>query len=31
MRGWEEPKLVMRLWLISIITAIFGLMIAFMK
>lgn len=30
-RGWEEPKIVMRLWLISIILAIFGLMIAFMK
>lgn len=31
LRGWEEPKIVMRLWLISIICAIFGLMIAFMK
>ena len=30
-RGWEEPKIVMRLWLISMILAIFGLMIAFMK
>jgi len=30
-RGWEEPKIVMRLWLISIIFIIFGLMIAFMK
>lgn len=30
-RGWEEPKIVMRLWLISIIFVIFGLMIAFMK
>jgi len=29
--GWEEPKIVMRLWLISIIFVIFGLMIAFMK
>jgi len=29
--GWEEPKVVMRLWLISIIFVIFGLMIAFMK
>jgi phospho-N-acetylmuramoyl-pentapeptide-transferase len=31
LRGWEEPKIVMRLWLTSIIFAIFGLMIAFMK
>lgn len=31
LRGWEEPKIVMRLWLISMILAIFGLMIAFMK
>lgn len=31
MRGWEEPKIVMRLWIISIIFTIFGLMIAFMK
>lgn len=30
-KGWEEPKIVMRLWLISIIFVIFGLMIAFMK
>lgn len=30
-RGWEEPKIVMRLWLISIVFVIFGLMIAFMK
>ena len=30
-RGWEEPKIVMRLWLASIIFVIFGLMIAFMK
>jgi len=30
-KGWEEPKIVMRLWLTSIILAIFGLMIAFMK
>lgn len=29
--GWEEPKTVMRLWLISIIFVIFGLMVAFMK
>lgn len=31
LKGWEEPKIVMRLWLISIILVIFGLMIAFMK
>lgn len=31
LRGWEEPKIVMRLWLTSIILVIFGLMIAFMK
>ncbi len=31
MRGWEEPKIVMRLWLISIIFVIFGLMISFMR
>jgi len=31
LRGWEEPKVVMRLWLLSIIFSIFGLMIAFMK
>ncbi len=31
LRGWEEPKIVMRLWLVSIIFAIFGLMMAFMK
>ncbi|GAB4219315.1 MAG: hypothetical protein Fur009_4860 [Candidatus Microgenomates bacterium] len=30
-KGWEEPKIVMRLWLASIILVIFGLMIAFMK
>jgi len=30
-RGWEEPKIVMRFWLISIIFVIFGLMISFMK
>lgn len=30
-KGWEEPKIVMRFWLISIIFGIFGLMIAFMK
>lgn len=31
LRGWQEPKIVMRAWIISIIFAIFGLMIAFMK
>jgi len=31
LKGWEEPKIVMRLWLIAIIFAVFGLMIAFMK
>ena len=30
-KGWPEPKIVMRLWLISLIFVIFGLMIAFMK
>lgn len=30
-RGWEEPKVVMRLWLLSIIFSVLGLMIAFMK
>lgn len=29
--GWEEPKIVMRFWVLSIIFALFGLMIAFMK
>lgn len=29
--GWEEPKVVMRLWIISILFAILGLMIAFLK
>lgn len=31
LKGWEEPKIVMRFWLISIIFVIIGLMIAFMK
>lgn len=31
MRGWEEPKVVMRMWLFGILFAFFGLMIAFMK
>lgn len=30
-RGWEEPKIVMRFWLITILLVIFGLMIALMK
>jgi phospho-N-acetylmuramoyl-pentapeptide-transferase len=30
-KGWEEPKIVMRLWVISVLFGIFGLMIAFMK
>lgn len=31
LRGWEEPKIVMRAWIISVMFAVFGLMIAFMK
>jgi phospho-N-acetylmuramoyl-pentapeptide-transferase len=31
MRGWEEPKVVMRMWIFGILFALFGLMIAFMK
>ncbi|MDH7476722.1 MAG: phospho-N-acetylmuramoyl-pentapeptide-transferase [Microgenomates group bacterium] len=31
LRGWPEPKIVMRFWIFSIIFAIFGLMVAFMK
>jgi phospho-N-acetylmuramoyl-pentapeptide-transferase len=31
LKGWEEPKIVMRLWLISIIFSLLGLMIAFLK
>jgi len=30
-RGWEEPKVVMRLWILGILFAVLGLMIAFMK
>lgn len=30
-RGWEEPKIVMRAWLASILFAMLGLMIAFLK
>ena len=31
LRGWGEPKIVMRAWIISVMFAIFGLMVAFMK
>lgn len=31
LKGWEEPKIVMRLWVISILFSIFGLMVAFAK
>jgi phospho-N-acetylmuramoyl-pentapeptide-transferase len=30
-RGWEEPKIVMRMWILGILFAVLGLMIAFMK
>jgi len=30
-RGWEEPKIVMRFWIITVLLVIFGLMIALMK
>lgn len=30
-RQWEEPKIVMRFWILSILFAIFGLLIAFLK
>ncbi len=30
-RGWEEPKVVMRMWLAAIICSVVGLMVAFMK
>jgi len=30
-RGWEEPKVVMRLWILAMLFAVLGLMIAFMK
>lgn len=30
-KGWEEPKIVMRFWIVSILFSIVGLMIAFMK
>jgi phospho-N-acetylmuramoyl-pentapeptide-transferase len=29
--GWEEPKIVMRFWIISVVFAVIGLMIAYMK
>ena len=29
-KGWSEPKIVMRFWVLSIVFAIFGLMIAFL-
>ncbi len=29
--GWEEPRIVMRFWVISLLFVIFGLMVAFMK
>jgi phospho-N-acetylmuramoyl-pentapeptide-transferase len=31
LRGWEEPKIVMRAWIISVLFTVFGLMIAFVK
>lgn len=31
LRGWPEPKIVMRAWTAAMICAIFGLMVAFMK
>jgi len=30
-KGWEEPKIVMRLWIIAMLFAVFGLMVAFAK
>jgi len=30
-RGWEEPKIVMRFWIVAIVFALIGLMIAFLK
>jgi len=29
--GWEEPKIVMRLWIMTVVFVLFGLMIAFLK
>jgi phospho-N-acetylmuramoyl-pentapeptide-transferase len=31
LKGWEESKIVMRFWLISILFSVFGLMLAFLK
>jgi phospho-N-acetylmuramoyl-pentapeptide-transferase len=31
LRGWKEPKIVMRAWIISVMFTVFGLMVAFMK
>jgi len=31
LHGWEEPKIVMRAWIFSLMFAVFGLMVAFMK
>lgn len=31
MRGWEEPKIVMRLWLTTVVCVLIGVMIAFMR
>ncbi len=31
LKGWEEPKIVMRLWVVSILFVIVGLMFAFLK
>lgn len=31
LRGWEEPKIVMRLWIVEILFVVVGLMIAFSK
>lgn len=31
LRGWEEPKIVMRSWIVASLLALFGLMVAFMK
>lgn len=31
LRGWEEPRIVMRFWLVSILFVVVGLMLAFMK
>lgn len=31
LRGWPEPKIVMRMWLVAVLFAVFGLMVAFAK